>query len=77
MLRGVRYHDKKRLCYFIKKGESKIFYKQIINLYKSVRTEWVEQGNIESAFAELGVTILTILNNASYHKKKEILQKIE
>ena len=74
---GVRYHDKKRICYFIEKGESKTFYEQISNLYKFVKTEWVEQGNTESDFAESGVTILIILDNASYHKKKEILQKIE
>lgn len=74
---GLRYHDKKRMCYFIDKGESTIFYEQISKLYNLVKTEWVEQGNIESSFEDSGVKILIILDNASYHKKREILQKIE
>ncbi len=30
---GVRYHDKKRMCYFIDKGNSTGFYEQIKKLH--------------------------------------------
>ncbi len=42
-----------------------------------VKNEWVEQGNQERDFQDNGSKILIILDNASYHKKKEILQQIE
>lgn len=42
-----------------------------------VKLEWIEQGNQESDFQAFGPKILIILDNASYHKKKEIWEKIE
>jgi transposase len=39
--------------------------------------EWVEAGNKGEEFAEKGAKIVIILDNASFHKKGEILQKIE
>ena len=74
---GLRYHDKKRICYFIEKGESKTFYNKIRNLNESVKKEWLEQGNEESDFTDNGPRIIVILDNASFHKKKEIIDKIE
>lgn len=74
---GVRYHDKKRMCYFIDKGNSTSFYEQIKKLHTFVKEEWINQGNVEDKFTSSEVKILIILDNASYHKKKDILEKIE
>ena len=74
---GLRYSDKKRICYFIEKGESETFYNKISNLNESVKKEWISQGNKESDFTVHGPRIIVILDNASFHKKKEIIEKIE
>lgn len=74
---GLRFHDKKRMCYFIEKGTGESFYEQLIQLNNFVKDEWVMQGNNELYFPELGPKILIILDNASYHKKKIVLAEIE
>ena len=74
---GLRYSDKKRICYFIEKGESETFYKKISTLNEAVKKEWIDQGNEESDFTVHGPRIIVILDNASFHKKKEIIEKIE
>jgi hypothetical protein len=74
---GVRYHDRKRVCYFIEKGNSETFSVQLEKLNEWVRQEWVEQGNRPEDFEEQGPKILIILDNASYHKKQTTLAEIE
>ncbi len=74
---AVRFHDKKRLCYFVKKGDSQTFYEQLEQLNEAVKKEWVEQGNQEEEFTEKGPKILIVLDNASFHKKQETRQKIK
>ena len=74
---GLRYSDKKRICYFIEKGESETFYNKITSLNEAVKNEWVNQGNQESDFADYGPRVIVILDNASFHKKKEIIEKME
>ena len=74
---GVRYHDRKRICYFIDKGNSESFYEQLEQLNEFVKKEWLAQGKPESEFQELGPKILIVLDNASYHKKKTTLEEIE
>ena len=74
---GVRYHDRKRVCYFIERGNSESFYAQLEQLNEWVRQEWVEQGNKREEFEEKGPKILIILDNASYHKKQTTLALIE
>ncbi len=44
---------------------------------ESVKKEWIEPGNEESDFTNKGPRIIVILDNASFHKKKEIIEKIE
>ncbi len=44
VMRAVRFHDKKRLCYFVKKGDSQTFYEQLEQLNEAVKKEWIEQG---------------------------------
>jgi transposase len=74
---GVRFQDRKRVCYFIDKGNSKSFYEHLKQLNEDIKKEWIEQGNIESEFAQNGPKILIVLDNASYHKKQETIGKIE
>ena len=73
---GVRYHDKKRLNFVIKKGDANTFYEQIKFLNTLLIQECSEQGNFGKKFEDSGVKIVIILDNASYHKKKDILMKI-
>lgn len=74
---GVRYSDRKRICYFIEKGTGDIFYEQLKQLNEFIKTEWVKQGNQEADFPKLGPKVLIILDNASYHKKKKVVEEIE
>ena len=73
---GLRYHDKKRLNFVIKKGNSDTFYEQINALNNALVQEWIELGNQAEDFAKSGIKIVIILDNASFHKKKDILSKI-
>ncbi len=74
---GLRYSDKKRICFMIKKGDSLTFYEQLKKLNESVKEEWISQGNRAEDFAKKGPKILIILDNASFHKKQKILTYIE
>ena len=73
---GLRYHDKKRLNFVIKRGYSNTFYEQINALNDSIVQEWRELGNQAENFAESGVKIVIVVDNASFHKKKDILSQI-
>ncbi len=74
---GLRYSDKKRVNYFIKKGNADTFYESLTMLNNLVKKEWVEQGNQIEKEQEQGPKILIVLDNASFHKRKDILSKIE
>ena len=74
---GVRYHDKKRICYFIELGNGESFYEQLEKLNDFVKTEWVMQGNLDADFSKIGPKILIVLDNASWHKKRAVLAEIE
>ena len=74
---GLRYSDKKRVCYVIKKGDSWTFYEQLKKLNEEIKKEWAEKGNKEEEFEEKGPKIVIILDNASFHKKKEIIEQIK
>lgn len=77
MMGGLRYSDKKRICFVIKKGNSETFYEQLKQLNKQIQQEWKSQGNNPQEFREKGPKIVIILDNASFHKKQEFLDKIE
>ncbi|MBG1266981.1 transposase, partial [Nostoc sp. WHI] len=51
-------------------------YEQLQQLNKLIREEWISQGNSTEDFQELGPKIILILDNASFHKRKDILAKI-
>jgi len=74
---GLRYHDKKRINFVIKKGNADVFFEQLQSLNSFLKQEWVEQGNTSDNFYENSAKIVIILDNASFHKRKDILGKIE
>jgi hypothetical protein len=74
---GLRYNDKKRINFVIRKGDADTFYQQIRALHTFLKQEWVEIGNLAEDFQELGPKILIVLDNASFHKRKDILAQIE
>lgn len=73
---GVRYSDKKRWVDFIPSGNSANFYAVLKNFYGDLRAEWILQGNLAEEFEDKGCKFVLILDNASFHKKAEILQEI-
>ncbi|MHC5730343.1 MAG: IS630 family transposase, partial [Nostoc sp.] len=77
MMGGLRLSDKKRVCYFIERGNSETFYEQLKQLHEFVLKEWLALGNIQECFHEDGPKIIIFLDNASYHKRKDICAEIE
>ncbi len=73
---GVRSSDKRRWVNFIPTGNSVNFYLVLQTFYEDLKKEWIEEGNSEEDFQEKGCKIVIILDNASFHKKEETLQKI-
>ncbi len=74
---GLRYHDRKRLCYFVNKGNADSFFEQLEKLNEFIKQEWVEQGNLAELYERIGPRGLVILDNASYHKRQDVIDKIE
>ncbi|MEL7037074.1 MAG: IS630 family transposase, partial [Cyanobacteria bacterium J06592_8] len=72
---GLRNSDKKRFVEFLNKSNSESFYQVLKIFYKELINEWVMQGNHAEDFAKKGAKIVLILDNASFHKKAEYLQK--
>ncbi|MFB2835942.1 IS630 family transposase, partial [Floridanema evergladense] len=73
---GLRYSDKKRFVEFLDKSNSESFYQVLKLFYQELIGEWVAAGNEADEFAEKGAKIVIILDNASFHKKAEYLQKV-
>ena len=57
---GLRMSDKKRLCYFVDKGNADTFYEQLKQLNKFVMQEWVACGNKAEKFQKNGPKIVII-----------------
>lgn len=74
---GLRYSDKKKFIEFLEKGNADNFYNVLKSFYQELIHEWVEAGNQAKDFAEKGAKIVIILDNASFHKKEEYIEKIE
>jgi transposase len=74
---GLRASDKKRFVEFVEKGNSESFYQVLKVFYQELKDEWVEAGKSLDEFEEKGAKIVIILDNASFHKKQEYLDKIE
>lgn len=74
---GLRSHDRKRLGYFIDKGNAESLFEQLEHLNKFVKQEWIEQGNSAELYEKTGPRVLVILDNASCYKRQDIIDKIE
>jgi len=73
----VRATDKKRFIEFIKTGNSSSFYNVLKVFYEEIKLEWIEARTECENFEDNGPKIVIVLDNASYHKKKEIIKEIE
>ena len=74
---GLRYHGRKRLCFFVDRGNADSFFEQLAKLNEFVKQEWVDQGNAFELYQQIGPRVVVILDNASYHKRQDILDKVE
>ncbi|EGJ30442.1 hypothetical protein LYNGBM3L_50040 [Moorena producens 3L] len=74
---ALRYSDKKRFVDFLKKSNSKSFYEVLKLFYEELINEWIKAGNKKEYFVKKGPKIVIILDNASFHKKAEYIDKIE
>ncbi len=74
---GLREHDRKRLCFFVDKGNAEHFFEQLSQLYEFVQREWTVAGNRAEEFLQQGPKIVVVLDNASYHKRKDVMEKIQ
>lgn len=74
---ALRYSDKKRFVDFLNKSNSKNFYEVLKIFYQEIIKEWIEAGNKREDFTNKGAKIVIVLDNASFHKKAEYIEKIE
>ena len=73
---AIRESDRKQVCFFIKKGNADIFLSQLQQFNELIKQEWVDKGNCSSNFQSHGPRIILILDNASFHKRQDILSKV-
>jgi len=71
------YSAQKRFVYFLNKSNSESFYDVLQIFYQEVIEEWVDRGNRAEDFSVTRPKIVIILDNASFHKKQDCLDKIE
>ena len=65
-----------QVCFFIRKGNADIFLSQLQQFNELIKQEWVNKGNCSGDFQSHGPRIILILNNASFHKCQDILNKV-
>ena len=70
---AIRESDRKRVCFFIKKGNADTFLEQLQQFNELIKQEWVNKGNRSEDFQLHGPRIILILDNASFHKRQDIL----
>jgi transposase len=49
---ALRYNDKKRICFMIKKGNPETFHEQLKKLHEEIRQEWISRVNLAEDFRE-------------------------
>ena len=74
---ALRYSDKKRFIDFLDRSNSRNFYEVLKIFHQEIIIEWIEAGNKREDFVDKGAKIVIILDNASFHKKAEYIEKIE
>ena len=73
---AIRESDRKRVGFFIKKGNADIFLEQLHWFNESIKQEWINKGNRSEDFLLHGPKIILILDNASFHKRQDILSRL-
>ena len=73
---AIRESDRKRVCFFIKKGNADIFLEQLQQFNELIKQEWINKGNRALDFQSHGPKIKIILDNASFHKRQDILDRV-
>ena len=73
---GLRYHDRKNLSFFVDNGNGESFFESLEKLNQFIKAEWVKQGNKPELYQQIGPRVVVILDNASYHKRQDIIDKI-
>lgn len=73
---AIREKDRKRVCFFVEKGNADVFYEQVKKLHEFVQKEWMSQANKAKELEQRGPKIVIILENASCHKRLDIRSKI-
>jgi transposase len=73
---GLRYHDRRQQCYFIEQGNGDSFYENMLKLNQFVKQEWIGKGNLEIEFEQSEIRVVIVLDNASYHKKQEVIARL-
>ncbi len=74
---GLRYHHRSRLGFLMDQGNGDSFFEQLVKLNEFVKQEWASQGNYSELHERIGPRFLVILDNASYHKCQDIINKID
>ena len=73
---AIRESDRKQVCFFIKKGNADTFLEQLQQFNELIKQEWVNKGNCSEDFQSHGPKIILILDNASFHKRQDILSQV-
>ncbi len=73
---GLRYHDRKNLSFFVENGNGESLFESLEKLNQFIKAEWVRQRNKDALYEQIGPRVLVILDNASYHKRQDIIDKI-
>ena len=73
---AIRESDRKRVGFFIKRGNADIFLEQLQQFNELIKQEWVNKGNPCEDFQSHGPKIILILDNASFHKRQDILSRV-
>ena len=60
---AIRESDRKRVCFFIKKGNADIFLEQLQQFNELIKQEWVNKVNCSLDFQSHGPKIILILDN--------------
>ena len=74
---GLRFSDKKRYVDFVPTGNGDNFFSVLKNFYQEIKHEWEGDDKKIGNFEKDGPKIVIILDNASLHKKNDIISKIE
>jgi hypothetical protein len=69
---AIRESDRKRVCFFIKKGNADIFLEQLQQFNELIKQEWVNKGNRSEDFQLHGPRIILILDNVAARCRSDV-----